>query len=64
MATMIPGTTSGETMKELTALRPGKRPRTSASEAAVPRIVAKHRGDQRHADAEREWPGPSPGRAK
>jgi hypothetical protein len=40
MATMIPGTTSGDTMNELIALRPGNRPRTSAREAAVPSTVA------------------------
>ena len=41
MATMIPGTTRGETMNELMALRPGNLPRTRASEAAVPSVVAR-----------------------
>src|SRR5262245_44237107 len=37
MATTIPGTISGERMKEFSQRRPRIRPRTSANAAAVPR---------------------------
>jgi len=40
IATMIPGTISGERMNALTSPLPANRPRTSATEAGVPSAVA------------------------